>query len=148
MKKIIVILTLIFSVNSFAQILEPVTWSTSVNKISETEYELVATATIDDKWHLYSQTVPEGGPIATKFTFKGNGNYLKKGNTKEENGYTVNDPVFGMKIKYFETKTSFKQRIKLKGKKPLNVNAAVEFMMCDDRRCLPPTEKELVFKLK
>jgi hypothetical protein len=131
-----------------AQILEPVKWSTSVTKISDTEYDLVATATIDAHWHLYSQNVPEDGPIATSFTFKGNANYLKKGNTSEETGKTIDDPIFGMKIKFFENKASFKQRIKLKGKTPLKIDATVEFMVCDDSRCLPPSEEELVFNVK
>ena len=148
MKKLLVLLVLTVSISSFAQILEPVKWSTSIEEISNTEYVLVVTATIDDQWHLYSQTVPEGGPIATRFTFEGNGKFLKKGNTKEEAGHTVDDPVFGMKIKFFETKALFKQHIKLKGKKPFNINATVEFMVCDDTRCLPPTEKELTFTIK
>lgn len=148
MRKLLVLLVLAFTANSYAQILEPVKWSTSVNKISDSEYELVATATIEDKWHLYSQTVPEGGPIPTSFTFEGNGNYLKKGNTKEEEGHTVHDKIFDMEIKFFELGASFKQRIKLKGKAPFNVKATVEFMVCDDSRCLPPTEQELTFVIK
>jgi thiol:disulfide interchange protein DsbD len=131
-----------------AQILEPVKWSTSVTKISNTEYELVSTANIESKWHLYSQSVPEDGPIATSFTFKGNGNYLKKGNTLEDKGHTVDDPVFGMKIKFFENKALFKQRIKLKAKAPFKVYATVEFMVCDDSRCLPPAEVDLIFNIK
>lgn len=131
-----------------AQILEPVKWSTSVVKISNTEAELVATATIDKGWHLYSQNVPEGGPIATTFTFKSNESYLKKGNTKEEDGHTINDPIFEMKITYFENQASFRQTIKLKNKKAFAVNAVVEFMVCDDSRCLPPTEIDLVYKIQ
>ncbi|WP_111307551.1 protein-disulfide reductase DsbD domain-containing protein [Confluentibacter sediminis] len=148
MKKLILAFAFLALNLTQAQILKPVTWTTSVDKISDTEYELVATANIDPKWHLYSQTVPEDGPIATSFTFKGNNNYLKKGNTMEEKGHTVNDPVFGMQIKFFENKASFRQRIKLKGKEPFKVDATVEFMVCDDSRCLPPTEVDLVFNIK
>lgn len=131
-----------------AQILEPVKWTTSVNKISDSEYELIATATIDKGWHLYSQNVPENGPVATTFSFQGHGNYLKKGNTLEAEGYVVDDPIFGMKIKYFDAKANFKQRIKLKSKAPFTVNGTVEFMVCDDTRCLPPTEADLEFHIK
>lgn len=142
-------LTVVIFIASYinAQILEPVKWTTSTKKISDTEYVLIATANIDDKWHLYSQNVPENGPIPTSFTYEGNGNYLKKGNTSEEEGHTVDDPVFNMKIKYFETKASFEQRIKVKSKKPFEVSAIVEFMVCDDSRCLPPTEVDLVFNI-
>ncbi|MCF8275006.1 MAG: cytochrome C biogenesis protein [Flavobacteriaceae bacterium] len=145
-----VIFIFVFTAFSFtnAQILEPVKWTTSTTKISGTEYELVATASIESKWHLYSQTVPEDGPIATTFTFENNGKFLKKGNTIEEKGHMVDDPVFEMQIKFFENKASFKQRIKLKSKAPFKVAATVEFMVCDDSRCLPPTEVDLVFDIK
>lgn len=148
MKKIIYALLLLVGLSVKSQILEPVKWSTSVNKISDLEYELVATATIEEGWHLYSQTVPNDGPIATSFSFEGNSNYLKKGNTVEGTGHTIQDPIFEMEIKYFETKADFKQRVKLKTKESFAVNGTVEFMVCDDSRCLPPTEVDLVFEVK
>ena len=148
MKNIILVLALVLSFNAFSQIHDPVKWSTSVNKISDTEVELIASATIQGEWHLYSQTVPENGPIPTKFVFQGNGNYLKKGNTKEDEGHTIDDPVFGMRIKYFGEKALFKQRVKLKTKEAFNIEAVVEFMVCNDTQCLPPTEIDLVFEIK
>ncbi|HEX9826584.1 MAG TPA: protein-disulfide reductase DsbD domain-containing protein [Flavobacteriaceae bacterium] len=148
MKKVFLILAFLVASYAQSQILKPVKWTTSVNKISESEYELVATANIEAHWHLYSQTVPNGGPIPTIFSFKGNANYLKKGNTTEENGQTTYDPIFGMKIKFFEKKAIFKQLIKLKTKAFFKVNATVEFMVCDDSKCLPPTEVDLIFNIK
>ncbi|WMI64181.1 protein-disulfide reductase DsbD family protein [Aestuariibaculum sp. YM273] len=148
MKKVFLFFALLAAFVGQAQILEPVKWSTSVNKISATEYELVATATIDAGWHLYSQNVPEDGPIPTSFAFEGNTNYLKKGNTAEGEGHTIQDPIFEMEITYFEKKADFKQRIRVKGRTPFEVKGTVEFMVCDDSRCLPPTEVDLVFNVK
>lgn len=149
MKKIsILILLSIISFGVQAQIFDPVKWETSVVKISETDYDLVATATIEPGWHLYSQTVPEDGPIATTFTFEGNENYQKRGNTKEGVGHEVDDKVFNMLIKYFEDTASFKQRIRIIGKKPLQIEGFVEFMVCDDASCLPPKEVDLSFSIK
>ncbi|MGS2762881.1 protein-disulfide reductase DsbD domain-containing protein [Sinomicrobium sp. M5D2P9] len=147
MKNIVAVLILVSSLNTFSQILEPVQWSTSVHKNSDTEYELIATASIENGWHLYSQEVPEDGPIPTRFSFKGSNNYLKKGNTSEAAGHTVHDPVFEMQITYFETKAVFKQKIKVMSNKPFNVKGNVEFMVCDDIRCLPPTIQELTFMI-
>ena len=147
MKKLLVLLFLSLSLTAMAQIHNPVKWTTKAIKISDTEYELVATASIEDEWHLYSQSVPQDGPIPTKFVFQGNANYLKKGNTTEGVGKTIDDPVFEMKIKYFAHKADFKQRIKLKGKTPFEVKATVEFMVCNDTQCLPPTDVDLVFKV-
>jgi len=129
-----------------AQIVDPIKWSTSVKKITETEYELMATATIDSGWHLYSQNVPEDGPIPTTFTFKSDAGYAKKGNTKEEEGHTIHDPVFDMKIKFFENKATFKQRVKIL-KAIKTITGEVEFMVCDDAQCLPPTTVDLEFSL-
>ncbi|MEL1241715.1 protein-disulfide reductase DsbD domain-containing protein [Flavobacterium flavipallidum] len=148
MKKLVLLFTLMIAFGGQSQVLKPVKWATSVKKISATEYELIATATIDKGWHLYSQTIPADGPKPTKFIFPANPKFLKKGNTVEEQGHTVNDPIFEMKIKYFENKASFKQRIKLKGKAPFKVKATVEYMVCDDSRCLPPTEEDLEFSIK
>ncbi|MFB9052817.1 protein-disulfide reductase DsbD domain-containing protein [Formosa undariae] len=148
MNKIVLLLVLMIMGSVNGQILEPVKWSTSVNKISDTEYELVATASIDQGWHLYSQTVPDGGPIPTTFAFKGSKDFLKKGNTQEGAGHVIDDPIFEMKIKYFDGTSEFKQRIRVKGTVPFKVNGTVEFMVCDDTRCLPPTEIDLVFDVK
>ncbi len=148
MKKLILLLALFSLTIGNSQILNPVKWDTSVEKISDTEYKLISKASIESGWHLYSQKVPEGGPIATSFTYKSNGNYLKKGNTKEEKGHTVNDPIFEMEIKYFEREASFTQVIKLKNKEAFKIEATVEFMVCDDSRCLPPVEVDLIFEIK
>ena len=92
-------LVVLLSVN--AQVLEPVQWETSIEKISDTEYDLIASATIDDGWHLYSQSVPEDGPIPTTFLYKANAGYELIGATQEEAGHTVDDPVFQMRIHIF-----------------------------------------------
>ncbi|MCK5814496.1 MAG: hypothetical protein KAH07_00980, partial [Flavobacteriaceae bacterium] len=147
MKKVILAFVLLLNLTSFSQILEPVKWSTSVEKISETEYNLISTATIDSGWHLYSQDVPEDGPIPTTFTYDDEAGAFKiVGNTSEEKGHTIDDPVFEMKIKFFEKSARFVQKITVAGDKT-KVNAFVEFMVCDDARCLPPTEVDLVFDL-
>ncbi len=53
-----------------AQIHKPVVWDTSVEKINESDFNLIISATIEDGWHLYAQNVPEGGPIATSIIDK------------------------------------------------------------------------------
>ena len=148
MKKIVYLVLILFSAQGYSQIHDPVKWKTSVNKISDTEYELIATASIQGEWHLYSQSVPKDGPVPTSFVFEGNSNYLKKGNTTEGAGHEIDDKVFNMRIKYFDKTADFKQRIKLKNKKAFKVNAVVEFMVCNDTQCLPPKEVDLVFDIK
>ena len=145
MKKLIFIFLLTVCGFSYAQIHNPVKWTTSVKKISDKESELIVTATIKYDWHLYSQNIPKGGPLPTVFTFKGNENYLKKGNTTEGDGHVVDDPVFEMKIKYFDTKAIFKQKIRLKSQNTFKINGTVEYMVCTGENCLPPKEIDLEF---
>ena len=131
-----------------AQIFEPVSWGSSVEKISATEYDLIITASIDPGWHLYSQKVPEDGPISTTFTYSTSGDFELVGATKEGEGHTIHDPVFDMVIKYFEGKAVFRQRIKLLDPDLGRIEGEVEFMVCDDEKCLPPTTVPLSFNFK
>ncbi len=149
MKNIISLLTLLLIYTaSFAQIHNPVEWSTSVEKISDVEYDLIIKATIEDKWHLYSQNVPEDGPIPTSFVFETTEQFNLVGNVIEEEGHTVHDPVFDMEIKYFENEATFKQRIKVETNYALKIIGELEFMVCDDTNCLPPTFVDLEFNIE
>src|SRR5690606_19623066 len=116
-------------------------------KISETEYDLISKATIDKGWHLYSQVVPENGPLPTVFTFEENKDYQTVGKIKESKGTTEMDPVFDMVITFFSNTATFTKRIKLTGDKGTTIKGEVEFMVCDDTRCLPPAYVDLVFKI-
>ncbi|MGB3606382.1 protein-disulfide reductase DsbD family protein [Psychroserpens sp.] len=139
---------LLTSLSVRAQVFEPVKWTASVEKISETEYDLISTATIDSGWHLYSQKVPENGPIPTTFVYNNNDSYTLSGTTSEEKGHTVDDPVFQMRIKFFEDKAEFRQRIKILNQELSVVEGEVEYMACDDEKCLPPDYVALQFNLQ
>ena len=146
-KRVLLLLTVLLSFASFSQILDPVDWSTSVEKISETKYKLITKATIDKGWHLYSQEVPDDGPIATLFTYVNDGSFALSGKTKEGKGITGFDPVFNMNITYFSDHAKFEQIVDVTGK-TRNIAASVYFMVCDDSRCLSPTEIALNFELQ
>lgn len=134
-----------FSIITQAQIYNPLKWKTSIEKISDTEYELQAKAIIESGWHLYSQEVSDGGPIPTRFTFTKAPEFQLIGAVKEEKGKTINDPIFKMLIKFFEKETTFRQRVKILSSKPFTIKAEVEFMVCNDENCLPPSSDELEF---
>ena len=143
--KLFIFIFLIGSVSN-AQIHKPVTWETSVEKINDSEFNLLITAGIEAGWHLYSQNVPEGGPIPTSIKIiADDSKYQLIGSPQEGKGHEEYDNVFDMDIKYFETKAVFKQRIKLLGIDKIDIAGVLEFMVCDDTNCLPPTEIDLAF---
>ncbi|MCI9843355.1 protein-disulfide reductase DsbD family protein [Flavobacterium pectinovorum] len=148
MKNSIITFMLLLSAGMFGQMYNPVKWSTSVEKISDKEYVLKAQAVIQSGWHLYGQYIEEGGPSRTAFSFKNpKKNFELIGKTTEEKGHEVQDKIFDMKIKYFEDKALFTQKIKFTSDEVSNIAAEVEFMVCDDSNCLPPSSEELAFKI-
>jgi len=148
MKKTIIVLFLLYSSFLSAQMYNPVKWKTSVEKLSDKEYLLKVQAEIQSGWHLYGQDIEEGGPSKTAFTFKNpSKDFELTGKTTEEKGHEVQDKIFDMKIKYFEGKALFTQKIKFTSKVSSKIEAEVEFMVCDDSNCLPPTTEELTFKI-
>ncbi len=145
--KLLLLVTLFLTLNSFSQIVDPVDWTTSVEKISETQYKLITKAAIDKGWHLYSQKVPDGGPIPTQFNYKDDGTFSLEGKTQEETGETEYDTVFEMKIKYFNDSATFEQIVNVTDK-TTTIFGTVYFMVCNDTQCLNPTEIDLEFVIK
>lgn len=133
--------------NTQAQIYDPVTWTTEVETVSEHEYMLWIKASIKPGWHLYSQVVPEDGPVATEFSFEESGAYRLVGSVEEEKDHTVHDPVFDMEITYFSGSAAFSQKITSKGNDGFTIEGEVTYMVCDEQRCLPPETKKLSFTI-
>ena len=85
MKKfLLALITLLVFANGNAQIVNPVKWTNKVEKLSETEFNLVMEGKIEQGWHLYSQFTPENGPLPAEFKFENaKGNYELIDKTKE-----------------------------------------------------------------
>lgn len=147
-KILILVLVLLGIQNVSAQIFTPVKWSFSTETSKAGEVELVLTAKIDKGWHLYSQDLPEGGPIATSFKFNENKNYELVGKVIEPKAIEEEDPNFGMTLKFFANEAKFRQKIKVKGNKKFTIDGELEFMVCDDERCLPPDYIEFKFDVE
>lgn len=140
MKKILFLAgAILFSVQLQAQILTPVHWSYGAKRTSATEAVVFMKATIDEGWHVYSQTVKDGGPVKTTFTFPAAKTYTLVGKTIEPNPITRNEKVFGMDVSFFEREVIFQQKIKLKAKQAY-VTGTLEYMTCNDQKCLPPED--------
>lgn len=148
MKKLLLLFLILFSFqNAFSQIYDPVSFKTAVKELDSNTYELSITTQIEKNWHIYSQKVPANGPMPTSFKFEKSKNYTVKGGVTEPNGHEVDDPVFNMRIKFFETKAIFTQIIERKTNDAFKINATIEFMVCNDQSCLPPTEREFIFEI-
>ena len=128
---------MLISSTCFSQILKPVKWNTSVEKITDTEYNLVFTAMIDEDWHLYALDIPNNGPIPTSFGFDKTSKYRLIGEVSQEEGITVYDETFKMEVTYFINKTTFKQRIKKAITEKIILSGNINYMSCTEEKCIP-----------
>jgi DsbC/DsbD-like thiol-disulfide interchange protein len=141
MKRILLLITLlVIATGVFAQIEKPVKWSYAAKRISSTEAVVFLRATIDPGWHIYSQNVKDGGPIKTSFTFTPSKAYALVGKTAEPTPITKFEDAFKMNVSYFEKTVTFQQKIKLKSANATSVKGQLEYMTCNDKKCLPPED--------
>lgn len=146
MKKLISFLLLSFVGYALqAQIKDPVKFKTELNTLSDTEAEIVFTATIDNGWHVYSTELGDGGPISATFNVDKKSGLELAGKLKPVGKEVATfDKLFEMKVRYFENTAKFIQKVKLTGG-AYEIEGYLEYGACDDESCLPPTEVPFKF---
>lgn len=127
----------------------PGQWSFNAKKITATKYEIHYSLKIDAPWHVYSQFTPDGGPVPTSFTINKNPLLITDSKPKEVGKLKLkHEEVFGIDVKYFEETVDFVQKVKLKSNANTAITGVIEFMLCNDKQCLPPTKQNFNISLK
>lgn len=125
------------------QIFEPVTWSHELKITGKTTGEVIHKATIEDKWHLYGMNIPKNGPRPTRIVYETITNAEKDGDIVAKSKLLeVFDKSFDMNLSWYANEAVFVQKIKFKDVDQVKIEGYVEFMACDDERCLPPVQDE------
>lgn len=147
MKKIATALVLaIMGLTASAQMKQAVTWTFSAKKIADKTYEVHMTATISGKYHMYAQKNPDD-VVPVSFTFTKNPLLTLQGGVKEVgNLVSKYEAIWKAKVNYYESKVDFVQVVKTKVAAPVSVKGTLNYMVCDDRQCLPPTD--VIFDVK
>lgn len=150
MKRIIplFLFTLAASV-SFAQSGTKVNWQYSSKKIGDKKYEIRMVATIQPGWHLYSQNQSKDAiALPTTVTFSKNPLLTLTGKPKEIGKlYDQFDKATQSRSRFYSNKVEFVQVVTLKNTVKTSVVGEIEFMVCDDRQCLPPDVAKFSIKL-
>ncbi|HEX6915242.1 MAG TPA: protein-disulfide reductase DsbD domain-containing protein [Chitinophagaceae bacterium] len=143
-----VLMLLMIGTAAFSQVKDPVSWSFSAKKKSANTFDIIITATMAKPWHIYSTKSPEGAGLPTQIKFRKNPLVSLSGAVKE-NGKLESqyDENFEVEVKYYSNKVEFIQTVVLRGNAKTNVSGTVEYMVCDDERCLPPATKSFDIKL-
>jgi Disulphide bond corrector protein DsbC len=117
----------------------PCQWVFKAKKIARKSYEIHLTAAIDNGWHTYSQTTPNGGPFRTKISFGKNPLIAKVGKIEEVGRMEKrHETAFDVDVKQFSDKVDFVQLVNLKTSVKTVLIGTVEFMVCNDHECMPP----------
>ena len=144
------IFLLVLVTAGFSQILKPEKWQFDYKQDGD-ELTLTFTVTLDEGWHIYSHYIKEGGPIPTSLVIDESckGKYKLLGGLVESPAPTeIFDKTFNMDVKYYEHKATFKQRIEITTTEDFTLKGYLEYMLCNDENCLPPTEYDFEVPVK
>lgn len=126
-----------------------VKWKTSTSHIKDNIYEIVIDAKIEKGWHMYDMGPYElNGPNATIVKITSIEGATKQGDAFQKTKPTkVFDDIYKIEIGYFDGKARFGQRVKLDSENA-TVKVYVEWMICDDTSCMPPTDSTFTINIK
>ena len=148
MRQLIVFIILVFSSLPLSSQDDdnPVTWSQELNKISDTEYELIIKGDIFEGWHVYSQFTADGGSLPSEFTFKKAGvDYELVGQTQESATETAYSDIFEVEETFFKKLAVFTQRVRLLNPDVRQIDVNLFYQVCKEV-CLA-VDKDFYFVL-
>ncbi|HOP42913.1 MAG TPA: protein-disulfide reductase DsbD family protein [Flavobacteriales bacterium] len=117
----------------------PVQWTFSAVG-NEAGALVTARALVDAGWHIYATELPQdGGPLPTIFQVEPEDSVLWNGTVLEPDPEDVYDPNFGMPVSYHSGEVVFRIPVDHEGGGAFTVAGVVEFMVCNEEMCLPPT---------
>jgi thiol:disulfide interchange protein DsbD len=134
MKKLLIILIAFLALaNVNAQILDPVKWTTKIEKTADNTYVLTFNGVIEKDWHLYSQFTPDGGPLALEVVFKNQkGNFNLVGKAKEGKTRTAYNDIFEVDETFFERKAQIQQVIRVTNPTVSTIEAELNYQVCKE----------------
>jgi Disulphide bond corrector protein DsbC len=137
MKIITTIIMGLIALHATAQ--DPVHWKYEAKKVKDKTYEVHFTATMDEGWHVYSQTQPkEAVAQPTKISFVKNPLVTMAGKAQEVGKKeTFEDKVVGIKQYHYGKTVDFVQVVTLKGSVKTNLAGNLTWQACTDEMCLP-----------
>ncbi|WP_339610911.1 protein-disulfide reductase DsbD domain-containing protein, partial [uncultured Planktosalinus sp.] len=130
------------------EFVNPVNWTGKLTEISEDTYTFVFDAQIEEGWSIYSHKMDPDmmGPLPTVIVINEESQFeiFKEISETGSNIVSGFDKFFEMEtIKLYEDGT-FEMTVKLlDNTKP--ITGFIEFMACDDEKCLPPTGLDFSF---
>lgn len=148
--KLTSIFVLLFTFILGASAQNPVSWRFLLEDNGNGEINLVARATIDQGWHLYDTTIPDGGPTPTSLSIDKISGAEPIGSFEADGQKAVvaYDQIFQMNIGTFDESVRFVQRFRVTDKAAFSLAGDVRAQACDDKTCTPPLPIDFAFTAK
>jgi thiol:disulfide interchange protein len=145
MRIILSIVFILLPVLLTAQIADPVTWKADIRKADEHSVIIALEATLEKNWHIYSQFIPDGGPVKTTI---GLSDESLAPLSWFEDGSAIHsyDSAFQLALTYYSRKVRFLSTVSLSSFTD-SLYATVVYMVCDEEACLPPEEKVIPLRI-
>lgn len=151
MTRLLTFLLLFLAISGFevsGQTQQPVRWRTFVKSTGDKGGVVTMKALVADGWHLYGLTLPKNGPKPTTFDFKASTDIEFTGKiTPARPALEVDDPLFGMKLTWWDSNIEFTIPFKITGENP-RFNCVINYMTCDGTTCRPPVRENIATPIK
>lgn len=124
-----------------AQIIDPVKWSITIEDLNETEFDIVATATIDPEYHIYSTTMPDLAPLPTVFDITMSEFFEAVGEARDlTDAPMYYDDIFETEYKQFAGTASFARTFRKLKDGSFPITGEITYQACKGGQCVSLTE--------
>ena len=124
-----------------AQIIDPVQWSITIEDLNENEFDVVATATIDPQYHIYSTKMPDLAPLPTVFDIKTSEFFEAVGEARDLTEVPLfYDDIFEVEYKQFAGSAKFAQTFRKLKEGSFPVTGEISYQACKDGQCVSLVE--------
>ncbi len=129
-------------VPAIAQMLNPVTWSSSIEMTGDDTGNIVFKATIEDGWHMYSLDVdPSVGPSPLAISYPViEGAKLDGTLRADRDPHREFDSMFDAELSWWTDAVTLVQPFKAVAPK-FTIEPVIAYSACNDMNCIPPSKE-------
>jgi len=123
---------------------KPITWRVNVKMTTPSEGEVIIKAIIEDGWHLYGFSLPNGGPKPTVIDLSpSTGVEFTSRLTCSSSPAEHHDAMFGKRLNWWDSDVTFRRKFKITDPASARIIGAIHYMGCDNNTCLPPETENI-----
>lgn len=131
-----------------AQMAKTVNWRLSIKMTDKTEGVATLKAHIEPGWHLYSTTLPKGGPNPTVMDFSESKGIKWVGQQTVTPAPTTGyDQLFSMKLAWWTDTVTWRRKFKVTDADNAIIKCTIKYNTCNNQTCSMPVTETLSRKI-